>query len=80
LAGGYVFLEDSDIDGIIHVTSFGCGPDAFLGKYLELDSEQYQKPFMTIRVDEHTGENHLQTRIEAFVDVITKKKFAKGAV
>jgi predicted nucleotide-binding protein (sugar kinase/HSP70/actin superfamily) len=80
LAGGYVFLEDSSIDGVIHITSFGCGPDAFLGKYFELDFEQYSKPFMTIRVDEHSGDNHLQTRIEAFVDMIVQKKSAKAAV
>jgi predicted nucleotide-binding protein (sugar kinase/HSP70/actin superfamily) len=74
LGAGYYFYKNSQIDGLIHVTAFGCGPDSFLGKLLELDSEQYSKPFMTIRVDEHTGENHLQTRIEAFVDMLKKKK------
>jgi predicted nucleotide-binding protein (sugar kinase/HSP70/actin superfamily) len=74
LAGAYHFFEDSTFDGVIHVTAFGCGPDSFLGKILELDSAKYQKPFMTVRIDEHTGENHLQTRVEAFVDMIAKKK------
>jgi predicted nucleotide-binding protein (sugar kinase/HSP70/actin superfamily) len=77
LAGAYSFFEDPTIDGVIHVTAFGCGPDSFLGKYLELDSDRVDKPFMTIRVDEHTGENHLQTRVEAFVDMIAKKKRGK---
>ncbi|MCQ1528800.1 acyl-CoA dehydratase activase-related protein [Lutispora saccharofermentans] len=74
LASGYRFLKDDDIDGIIHVTAFGCGPDSLIGKLMELDSSEYGKPFMTIRVDEHTGENHLQTRIEAFIDMIYRKK------
>lgn len=74
IASAYHFFEDKNIDGVIHVTAFGCGPDAFIGKYLELDSEKYNKPFMTLRVDEHTGENHLQTRLEAFVDMIAKLK------
>ncbi|HBE78610.1 MAG TPA: hypothetical protein DDW65_12670, partial [Firmicutes bacterium] len=74
LAGAYHFFEDSSFDGVIHVTAFGCGPDSFLGKILELDSLKYQKPFMTVRIDEHTGENHLQTRVEAFIDMIVKKK------
>jgi predicted nucleotide-binding protein (sugar kinase/HSP70/actin superfamily) len=78
LAGAYHFFENPAIDGIIHVSAFGCGPDSFLGKLLELDSEKYHKPLMTIRVDEHTGENHLQTRIEAFVDLIAKQKLGKG--
>jgi predicted nucleotide-binding protein (sugar kinase/HSP70/actin superfamily) len=77
LAGAYHFFDDPDIDGVIHVTAFGCGPDSFLGKYLELDADRLEKPFMTIRVDEHTGENHLQTRVEAFVDMIAKKKRGK---
>jgi predicted nucleotide-binding protein (sugar kinase/HSP70/actin superfamily) len=74
LAGAYHFFEDSSYDGVIHVTAFGCGPDSFLGKILELDSAKFRKPFMTVRIDEHTGENHLQTRVEAFVDMIAKKK------
>lgn len=74
LGAGYKFFEDSSIDGIIHVTAFGCGPDSLIGKVMELESIDYKKPFMTIRVDEHTGENHLQTRVEAFVDMIYRKK------
>lgn len=71
---GMHFYHDDKVDGIIHVTAFGCGPDSFLGKMLELDSTKFSKPFMTVRVDEHTGETHLQTRIEAFVDMLRKKK------
>lgn len=74
IASAYRFFEDESIDGIIHVTAFCCGPDSFIGKYLELDCEKYKKPFMTLRVDEHTGENHLQTRLEAFIDLIAKLK------
>ncbi len=74
LAAGLKFYRMPDVDGIIHVTAFGCGPDSLVGKYLELDSDRYRKPFMTIRVDEHTGENHLLTRIEAFTDMLRAKK------
>jgi len=74
LAAGYKFFKDGHIDGIIHVTAFGCGPDSLIGKIMELDSNEFGKPFMTIRVDEHTGENHLLTRIEAFIDMIYREK------
>jgi len=74
LAAGYTFYKDQQVDGLIHVTAFGCGPDSMLGKLLDMDSVEYNKPFMTVRVDEHTGENHLQTRIEAFIDMIKRKK------
>ncbi|HEX7712779.1 MAG TPA: acyl-CoA dehydratase activase-related protein [Bacillota bacterium] len=75
LAAAYSFFEDPEIAGVIHVTAFGCGPDSFLGKVLALDSAKYNKPFLTVRVDEHTGESHLQTRIEAFTDMILKNGY-----
>jgi len=74
LASGYSFYNDGEVDGLIHITAFGCGPDSMLGKLLEMESPTFGKPFMTIRVDEHSGENHLQTRIEAFVDMLRRKK------
>ncbi|MGI5892264.1 MAG: acyl-CoA dehydratase activase-related protein [Bacillota bacterium] len=71
---GMHYYEDPKIDGLIYLTAFGCGPDSLIGKILELDSDNYGKPFLTMRVDEHSGENHLQTRIEAFVDMLKRKK------
>jgi len=70
----HYMLEDMKVDGLMHVTAFGCGPDSVVGKKIEVDFAGYGKPFMTLRVDEHTGENHMQTRVEAFVDMIKRKK------
>jgi len=72
-AGRYL-IQNKMIDGMIHVTAFACGPDSVIGKMFETDFMDSGIPFMTIRVDEHTGENHLQTRIEAFTDMLTRKK------
>ena len=74
LGAGYYYYNHPQVDGLIHVTAFGCGPDSMIGKMLELESNHYNKPFMTIRIDEHTGESHLQTRAEAFIDMIRRKK------
>lgn len=79
LGSAYNFYKNENVDGLIHMTAFNCGPDSFLGKLLELDSSNYGKPVMTVRVDEHTGENHLQTRVEAFVDMIRRKKLSERA-
>ncbi len=67
-------LDEGKIDGIIHITAFCCGPDSVIGKLMELRSEEKGIPFMTMRVDEHTGDNHVQTRLEAFTDMIKMKK------
>ncbi|MFP4661246.1 MAG: acyl-CoA dehydratase activase-related protein [Halanaerobiales bacterium] len=74
MAVGYHFMDSDDIDGIIHITAFGCGPDSILGPFLEIDADQANKPFMTLRIDEQTGESHLLTRLEAFIDLLKLNK------
>lgn len=71
----HVMIKDKGVDGLIHITAFGCGPDSVVGKEIEHDFADSGVPFMTLRIDEHTGESHLQTRIEAFTDMIKRKKY-----
>ena len=68
------FLENDMVDGIIHLTAFGCGPDSIIGKLMECYCEDRNIPMMTLRVDEHTGESHVQTRLEAFIDMLNLRK------
>lgn len=69
------FLRDQSVDGLIHVTAFGCGPDAMTSKLIELETKQQRKiPFMSVTIDEHTGEAGMNTRLEAFVDLLKRKK------
>lgn len=68
------YLKNEKIDGLIHLTAFGCGPDSILGQILEIDAQKNNKSFMTLRIDEQTGESHLITRIEAFIDLLRLKK------
>lgn len=77
LKSAYHFFEQGNVDGIIHVTAFGCGPDSMVGKYIELESKRYPNiPFMSISVDEHSGEAGMHTRLEAFVDMVKRRKEA----
>lgn len=65
------YLDHKPVDGIIHITAFGCGPDAMADKIIELEARQRGKvPFLSITIDEHTGEAGLLTRLEAFVDML----------
>lgn len=70
-------INTKQVDGILHVTAFGCGPDSVTGKLIELESDKAEMPFMTIRVDEHTGESHILTRLEAFVDMLKRQVLAE---
>lgn len=78
MGAGYHFINNEKIDGIMHITAFGCGPDSYIGKMMELEADKKHKPFLTIRVDEHTGESHLVTRIEAFTDMLRRRKLASS--
>ncbi|MFT5874613.1 MAG: putative nucleotide-binding protein (sugar kinase/HSP70/actin superfamily) [Clostridium sp.] len=64
--------KDSEIDGAIYISSFACGIDSVV---LELIKEKIVDfPLLVLKVDEHTGEGGLDTRIEAFIDMIERKK------
>ncbi len=77
---GLYLLDQKNIDGIIHVTAFGCGPDSMVDKTLELEAKAAAVPFLSLTIDEHTGEGGVQTRLEAFVDMLWAKnnKFRAG--
>lgn len=70
----FLYEKRTMVDGIIHVTAFGCGPDAMVDKLIELEARDAKMPFLTITIDEHTGEAGMATRLEAFVDMLLKKK------
>lgn len=69
------FIHREPVDGIIHVTAFGCGPDAMVDRLMELDAKHNGRvPFLSIMIDEHTGDGGILTRVEAFVDMLKRKK------
>lgn len=73
----FYYLNEQRVDGIIHVTAFGCGPDAMVDKLMELECKNRGRmPFLTLSLDEHTGEAGVMTRIEAFVDMLRLRRGA----
>lgn len=79
LRTAFHFLETGMVDGIIHVTAFGCGPDFIVDKIIELEAKERNVPFLTVTFDEHTGQEGVNTRLEAFIDMLKRKK-AKEAI
>lgn len=71
------YLRDNKIDGIITLTAFGCGPDSLMVERITRKSKQFSKPLLNLTIDEHTGEAGFITRLEAFVDMLYRKKRAK---
>ena len=63
------------VDGVIFMISFACGPDSILQVVCEQERKAAGNlPMMSMVIDEHTGEGGFITRIEAFVDMLRRKK------
>ncbi len=73
--GGIIqLIENSGIDGIIAITSFGCGVDSFVIELVEKKvRSESDIPFMKLVLDEHSAEAGFCTRLEAFVDMIVRR-------
>lgn len=70
------FMKDNKIDGIITITAFGCGPDSLMVERITRRAKQFNKPLLNLTIDEQTGEAGFVTRLEAFVDMLFRKKRA----
>ncbi|OLA94628.1 MAG: hypothetical protein BHW64_02810 [Candidatus Melainabacteria bacterium LEY3_CP_29_8] len=70
------FMQNNKIDGLITITAFGCGPDSLMVEKINKNSKIYNKPILNLTIDEQTGEAGFITRIEAFVDMLFRKKRA----
>lgn len=69
--GALHYMQTNNIDGIIHITAFACGPDSVVDRLLEIESRRRNRiPYLAIAVDEHTGEAGIRTRVEAFLDML----------
>ncbi|MFC1900475.1 acyl-CoA dehydratase activase-related protein [Chloroflexota bacterium] len=72
-AGGH-YLQ-SEADGVIGIMAFGCGPDSLMMDAVRRHSiVNDSKPFMCLTIDEHTAEAGIVTRLEAFLDMIQRRK------
>ena len=71
------FIKDKKIDGIITINAFGCGPDSLMLERIGRFARKSAKPVLNLSIDEQTGEAGFVTRIEAFVDMLYRKKRSK---
>jgi predicted CoA-substrate-specific enzyme activase len=53
----------------VYITNFSCGPDSFLlGFFRDIMG---RKPSLTLELDSHTADAGIETRIEAFLDIVS---------
>lgn len=56
----------------VYITNFSCGPDSFVLSYFK--DVMKDKPALILELDSHTADAGVETRIEAFFDVIRYRK------
>jgi predicted nucleotide-binding protein (sugar kinase/HSP70/actin superfamily) len=71
------YMKDNKIDGIITLNAFGCGPDSLMVDRITRKAKETSKPMLVLTIDEHTGEAGFVTRLEAFIDMLYRKKRSK---
>ncbi len=72
-AGGH-YLQNG-ADGVIGIMAFGCGPDSLMMDMVRRQAARLRGiPFMNLTLDEHTAETGVVTRLEAFLDMIHRRK------
>lgn len=67
-------LAQKKYDGIVHIKSFGCTPELNAMTILEKISNDYEIPIIYFSFDSQTSDVAIDTRLEAFYDMLIQKK------
>ncbi|NLO41145.1 MAG: 2-hydroxyglutaryl-CoA dehydratase [Ruminiclostridium sp.] len=72
--GEAVLAAEEGMDGAIQIFPMGCMPEIVSKAILPSVSRQKNLPILTLVVDEMTGEAGYMTRIEAFTDLLERRR------
>lgn len=74
VGAAFSFLKPGTVDGLIYLLSFSCGPDSLLKELIDGKAKSSPIPYMSLVLDEHSGTGGMQTRVEAFVDMVRRRR------
>jgi len=74
-----VMIKDEDNIYVTYISNFSCAPDSFILHYIKWIMGT--KPFLSLELDSHSADAGIDTRIEAFLDIIEgyRSKFTDEA-
>jgi predicted nucleotide-binding protein (sugar kinase/HSP70/actin superfamily) len=75
--GESVLYAQKGYDGLIHLTPFPCIPEIVAQNIFPAMTEDIQTPLLSIVLDENTGRTGVLTRLEAFIDLLQRRR-ARG--
>ncbi|MGI6357661.1 MAG: acyl-CoA dehydratase activase-related protein [Bacillota bacterium] len=72
--GNAVHYSLAGFDGVVQVLPLTCMPEIIAESILPTISRDLQLPSMTLALDEHSAEAGVQTRLEAFLDMLGQRQ------
>jgi len=71
-------LKDQPNVYVTFITNFSCAPDSFMLHYLKWTMGQ--KPFLVLELDSHSADAGIDTRVEAFLDILDGYRAKKAEI
>ncbi len=71
--GNSVWFARRGLDGIVHIMPFTCMPELVAQTILSRVGRESGTPILNLSFDEHTSAGAVQTRLEAFVDLMKRR-------
>ncbi|NLG33351.1 MAG: CoA protein activase [Syntrophomonadaceae bacterium] len=75
--GEIILYARNGFDGVVQLAPFTCIPEIVAKSIIPAVSRDYNIPVLTLFIDEQTGKAGIQTRLEAFVDLLEKRRDLK---
>lgn len=72
--GETILYAKHGFDGVVQLAPFACIPEIVAKSILPQVSKDYDIPVLTLFIDEQTGKAGVQTRLEAFIDLLEKRR------
>ena len=68
------FLNQKLVSGVLFAFSFSCGTSSVVSEIISKELLSFHNiPSLTLLFDEHTAQEGVQTRLESFIDLLTRK-------
>ncbi len=72
--GKTVLFAKRGVDGIIHIFPFTCMPELVAQTVLMKVQKDLDIPILTLIIDEHSAPGAVETRLEAFIDLLERRR------
>jgi predicted nucleotide-binding protein (sugar kinase/HSP70/actin superfamily) len=72
--GKTILFAKNGVDGVIHIFPFTCMPELVAQTILTKVQKDLDIPILTVIIDEHTAVGGVETRLEAFIDLLERRR------